>query len=861
LPTYKTLIFAGIFAAVAGVQTSPAQSQTSVAHLAVQSGNGQVVCICNSATLQNMQPISVKATDNNGNPVQGATVSWAVTSGEVELEPATNTFVSTATSTTNGQGIATIPLSLIIFNNFSSTAVPYLVSTIQASTGNNSVTFTETQSLIDQNSAASVISAASPTFAGVNLINANLSANVGATLTTPIIVDVGGLDTASNGVPNVSVRILNEQASPQLTCAPAGGYADPGSVLSNTQGVATCYPVFSGSGTGTFYILIGGVPGTDISTALDLQAYPGANQQGYTFTSIPGAPASVQVVSGNNQVAAFEVPLAPLVAKLVDANGNPVQGQQMVWSVLPAGAVGFSILNGVTDNNGEVTQTGVTLNQLASAGATITVALQSNPNISAVFQETVQGALTKLNYVNGNNQSAQVGTTFALPLVVQVLNAAGPVVNYPVQYIVSGPLSIPYTTVGTNSQGDASLTVVAGSLTGTGTVTAIAGALTQVFNLTVTPVSTAPPPNALAIVSGNGQSAAINAPFGAPLIVQVNSTAGPVANYAVTLSTTGPVTLPGNTVSTGANGQAIINVTAGSTPGAGTVTASITGGYTATFNLTVNGIGPSLTAASFLNAASGVATISTTPQLSPCSLATISASGLTPDNGTADLTAGPIFGRFPKSVNNLKITFGGIPAPILRVQSSATNPQVTVQVPCEVTPGNNVPVVVNVNGGGTATANIPIGQVSPGIFTQVMSDGVTRAVATRADGSFADVGGADTYDPSNPVRLNEDVRFYVTGIGATTPAIGTDAIQNPNADLAGVNAVVAGGVVAGIVNGPTLQVISARPAPDLVGVYEIQVMIPGNAPTGNSVGLYIGIIPVGSSATLYAPNVLVPIGQ
>ena len=86
----------------------PEQAQTPVARLAVQSGNGQVACICNSATLQNLQAISVKATDNNGNPVQGASVTWTVISGEVLLAPAANTLVNNATSTTNGQGIATI---------------------------------------------------------------------------------------------------------------------------------------------------------------------------------------------------------------------------------------------------------------------------------------------------------------------------------------------------------------------------------------------------------------------------------------------------------------------------------------------------------------------------------------------------------------------------------------------------------------------------------------------------------------------------------------------------------------------------------------------------------------------------------
>ena len=87
------------------------------------------------------------------------------------------------------------------------------------------------------------------------------------------------------------------------------------------------------------------------------------------------------------------------------------------------------------------------------------------------------------------------------------------------------------------------------------------------------------------------------------------------------------------------------------------------------------------------------------------------------------------------------------------------------------------------------------------------------AVATRADGSFANVGGASSYAPSNPVRLNDNVWFHVTGLGITTPAIGTGYVESPNAGVPGVDAVVAGNVVASIVNGPTLQVIRARPLP------------------------------------------------
>jgi hypothetical protein len=172
----------------------------------------------------------------------------------------------------------------------------------------------------------------------------------------------------------------------------------------------------------------------------------------------------------------------------------------MTWSVIPAGAVALAISNPVTDNNGEVSTT-VSLDALASAGAAITVALQGSPSISATFQETLAGAITALKYISGSPQTAQTGTDFTLPLVVQVLNSAGAVANYPVQFIATSGVSLPGgTTVLTNSSGQASVTVLAGSLTGTATVTAVAGPYQQTFSLTISSQPTAPPPNGISIV-------------------------------------------------------------------------------------------------------------------------------------------------------------------------------------------------------------------------------------------------------------------------------------------------------------------------------------------------------------------------
>jgi uncharacterized protein (TIGR03437 family) len=839
LSRFHTFVFAGLLMALPGAHPAPAQT-SAVAHLAIQSGNGQVACECVAATLQRFQPITVKATDVNGNPVVGATIAWTVTNGQMTL--------GSPTTTTGADGTSTDPLSLIIYNNFTSPAVPFLVNTIQAAANNNSVTFTETQALIDNNGSP-VIQANAPTLNGTPVSLATLSANVGTTLSTPIQIFAGGTGLASNGVANVSVRILNAQTSPTLTCANYGGYADPGSVLTDSHGYANCYPVFSGSGTGTFYVLVGGVAETDINSAQYLQAFPPlseAGSPGYTFTSIPGAPAALQIVSGNNQVGSVGQTINPLVAKLVDANGNAVQGQNVVWTVTPAGAVAlYSTANfAQTDNNG-LTSAAAALYLPAIAGTRITVALQNYPSISATFQETLLGAVTTLTKISGDGQSAQTSTTFAKQLVVQVNSASGPVKGYPVQYIVNGPVTLlEGTTVGTDANGQATVTVKAGTVTGAATVTAVVGILSQSFNLTVTSTPTAPPPNGMTIVSGNTQSAIVNTSFSSPLVVQVNSTAGPVSGYLVNFSSTGPINISSGAATTNSNGQAQITVQAGASSGSATVTAAISG-FSQTFNLTVNPPGPNITASSFLNAASRQS-----GAISPCGLATISAPGLTPD-GIADLTPAPIFGRLPLSVHNLSVTFGGTPAPIVNVAMGSTNPEVTFQVPCEVTPGS-VPVVVNVNGGGTANTTIGVQTVSPGIFETVMSDGSKRAVVVRDDGSFADIGTAFP----NPARRGENIRIYVTGLGPTIPAVGTDSVQNPNADLVGRDATVAATVQVGIVGFANLQVVSARQAPDLIGVYEIQVLLPSNAPTGNDVLIAVSAIPAGSSSSTSAVSSL-----
>jgi uncharacterized protein (TIGR03437 family) len=329
----------------------------------------------------------------------------------------------------------------------------------------------------------------------------------------------------------------------------------------------------------------------------------------------------------------------------------------------------------------------------------------------------------------------------------------------------------------------------------------------------------------LTIISGNNQTAVTGTAFATPLVVQANSGSDAVPGDVVQFGATGPVTLSLLTALTDARGQAQAMVVAGSTAGPATVTASL-GGLTATFNLTVIPAGPMLTGKSFYNGADGVQ-----GSISPCGTATIIAPGLAP--AIQGYAAGTVVGALPYQLANATVSFGKIAAPILTVAHTGGQESIVFQVPCEITPGT-VPVTVQV-GGGASTTSINVLAASPGIFGSVMSDGQTRAVLTRPDGSFVSL--------QNPARRGETDRLYTTGLGVVTPALASNSIPVPGTDSLAVGQVIVG------INNAGVQVVGARAAPDRIGVYEITFQVPLDAPTGNDIVLSVAVnTPGGSTA-------------
>ncbi len=443
------------------------------------------------------------------------------------------------------------------------------------------------------------------------------------------------------------------------------------------------------------------------------------------------------------------------------------------------------------------------------------------------------GAPARLNKVLGDAQSGRPGQQLQSAFSVQVFDAAGNgLTGVPVSFqaLTPGTITLSNVSVATDQNGRASALGTLGNTAGTFQVKATAGTASITFSFTVTI-----PAASIQAVSGAGQTALINTAFGSPVVVKVVDTSGAaVAGAQVTFSANGGATVASPTVTTDANGLAQTIVTAGTGAGPITVTAS-SSGFSTSFSLTSRLPGP--TNVTFVNGASFQ------PGIAPGSIAIIQGNGLLP--GVQGLVRpNAILGPMPTSLSGFSVTFGGIPAPIFYVSNQSGQEQVAVQVPFELAPGTAT-VVINATGGGTATINgVPIQPVAPGLF-ESQYNGQNFAVVARPDGSYV--------SPTNPARRGEVDCAFATGLGQTTPAIGTNDAGVPNQN-------VAAALDFGL-NNAGVRVVSATSLQGSVGIYQICFQVPTDTAPGpqQPVGLILHLRPGDPTGDYFAQGSLIPI--
>ncbi|MCC6366294.1 MAG: hypothetical protein IT165_22485 [Bryobacterales bacterium] len=649
--------------------------------IGIVSGNGQVI----RETAITPSNLTIVVRDTLGNPIPNAVVNWNISSGGGNLA-STQTFTDFY-----GQSTNTFIAPFLGPNQLTS----YAQSTITATSGVNSVNFYVT--VIPNQFGANV--APLPTVQILQPANTDtITGQAGTTISSAIQIRVtaGAGPGFGLGIPNVGVSVstgLDPTIGPSATCTSTTG-------LTDTSGLATC-DLALGNKIGTTQITIG-AGGSSVATL--------------NLIVTPGIPGKITLLQGDNQQGnpGQTLPNA-LLARVEDGYGNVLPGVPVTWSV-------------------------------------------------------VSGSATLANTISRSDSLGRVSTLLKLGST-------------------PGAVKI--------------------SVTAQGGTTAATYTFTATVNVTATSITK---------VSGDGQSAIVNQAFGSPLVVRVTDANGQgVPGLGITFAVnSGSAALSSTSVNSDSSGNASVSVTAGSSPGPVTITASF-GNNTVSWTLTVRPLGPTLTASGIRNAASG------STDIAPGTIATITGSNIAPSvNGYALPQFD--FGPRPTTLAGVSVAFGGVSAPIFWVANVGGQQTVAVQVPFEAVEGATIPVTVSSNN-TSASVNITIASAAPGIFESTDSQGRRYAVVTRMDGSFV--------TPDNPIGRGERARVYVTGLGRTNAPATTNS-------YGGTGMIVNAPVIVGV-NDAGVNVVSAEYAFNLIGVYVVTFDIPQNTTPGTNRGLAVAV--------------------
>ncbi len=312
-----------------------------------------------------------------------------------------------------------------------------------------------------------------------------------------------------------------------------------------------------------------------------------ATPASFALVSTAGAPASIQLAAGSGQASVVTDPFAaPLRVLVLDAHGNPVPAASVTFGAPGAGPSALiAPAVATTSASGEAMASAIA----GTVAGTYQVIASIAGGASASFTLTnLAGAPAVLTATGGGGQSAVVGSAFAAPLAVGVVDAHGnPVPGASVTFAAptTGATATVAATVTTDASGLAATTAVAGSVSGDFLiVAAVEGASPVAFALANLPGA----PVTIAVVGGDGQSAAVTTTFAQPLRVVVRDAFGNlVPGAAVTFAAAATrATLAPEAAITGGDGEAETSATAGPLAGAHQVTASLSGGAAVTFTLT-----------------------------------------------------------------------------------------------------------------------------------------------------------------------------------------------------------------------------------------------------------------------------------
>lgn len=234
------------------------------------------------------------------------------------------------------------------------------------------------------------------------------------------------------------------------------------------------------------------------------------------------------------------------------------------------------------------------------------------------------------------------------------------------------------------------------------------------------------------------------------------------------------------------------------------ISNAVSGAATRTIPV-VLGIGvslPELNAGGVVNGASF-----TSATVAPGSVVSIFGRNMGPAKG---LQAALVGGKLPTNLGDVRVLFNGVPAPLFYVSDL----QLNVQVPMELAGSYQARVQVFYGDVPTEPLTVNLRAADPGVFLVNGLPGVFFA------------NSATQVTPQSQAKGGDYLTLWATGLGAVESSVETGAPATAALRTRVVPKVTVGGVPA--------TVLYSGLAPGFVGLYQINIQVPDNAPSGNA---------------------------
>jgi uncharacterized protein (TIGR03437 family) len=173
------------------------------------------------------------------------------------------------------------------------------------------------------------------------------------------------------------------------------------------------------------------------------------------------------------------------------------------------------------------------------------------------------------------------------------------------------------------------------------------------------------------------------------------------------------------------------------------------------------------------------------------------------------------------------VTLNGTSLPLVFVSDG----QINAQVPWSMGPGQ-ANVVVNRSGGASPPMGVQVNPFAPALFG--LNLGTLQAIAVNADGSLTAPSGVIPGLTSHPATAGDTVTFFATGLGPVDSQP-PDGAASPDATRNTTNPATL------LIGGAPGNVSFAGLSPQFVGVYQINVVVPGGVTVGGSVPVQVRI--------------------